>query len=207
MELKLVPMEGEKTISKEEKERRKKRAQPIPPEKLQGFSSTEQKEIKTFLAALVVLTEQYHHDMDQKAEHKENLDYYENHIEKLQADRQALFQNPTPAVEKFIKLLDLYAMEPWHEFELMIAGIRGDDLHHYYETKLKATVDQYHVRVEDDLDREQENRLLNEMKCRMTAKEIHDLVFFHPLEDLVRHLISGRQLISGEFWNVGLYDL
>jgi len=207
LELKLVPIEGEKVLTREEKERLKRRARPVSPEVIRRFSNTEQKEIKNFFALLIVLTEQFHHDMEQKGAHRDKLDYYEEQIAKLQADRQALFHNPLPSVAKFIELLDLYPMEPWHEYELMIAGIRGDDLKHYYETKLKATVDQYHVRVEDDLEREQDARLMRELKCRITAKEIRDLVLFHPLEDLVMHLIAGRQLITGEFWNVGLYDL
>jgi hypothetical protein len=207
MELKLVPIEGEKVISEEEKERIKRRARPISPEAIHRFSDAEQKEIKLFLAPLIVFTEQFHHDLEQKEEHKDNLDKYEEHITKLQVDRKALFENPLPSVAKFIELLELYPMEPWHEYELMIAGIRGDDLKHYYDTKLKATVDQFHIQVEGDTEKEQEKQLTRELKCRITPKEIRDLVLFHPLEDLVKHLIESRQLISGEFWNVGLYDL
>jgi hypothetical protein len=101
-------------------------------------------------------------------------------------------------VAKFIELLELYPMEPWHEYELMFVGIRGDDLKYYYDTKLKADIDQYHMQVEDSVEKEQEEQLARELKCRMTPKEIRDLV---------KYLIESRQLISGEFWNVGLYDL
>jgi len=211
MELKLVPIEGDergKVLSEEEKERLKRRARPIPPEVIRGFSDAEQKEMKFFLASLIVFTEQFNHDMELlKGELEYNRDYYEGHIDKLQVDRKALFENPSPPVAKFIKLLELYPMEPWHEYELMIAGIRGDDLKHYYETKLKAAVDEFHVHVEDGMDKDQEDQLTRELKCRMTPKDIQDLVLFHSLEDLVKHLIESRQLITGEFWNVGLYDL
>ena len=210
MELKLVPIEGDeggKVLSEEEKERLKRRARPIPPEVIRGFSDAEQKEMKFFLASLIVLTEQFHYDLAQIEEHKDNQAYYEEHIAKLQVDRKALFENPSPPVARFIELLELYPMEPWHEYELMIAGIRGDDLNHYYETKLKADMDEYHIQVEDDRDKEQEDQLTRELKCRMTPKDIRDLILFHALEDLVKHLVASRQLISGEFWNVGLYDL
>ena len=207
MELKLVPIEGEKVLSEEEKERLKRRAKPIPPEVIRRFNDAEQKEMRFFLASLIVFTEQFHHDLSQIEEHKDNQAYYEGHIEKLQVDRNALFENPSPAVAKFIELLELYPMEPWHEYELMIAGIRGDDLNHYYETKLKAAVDEYHIQVEGSTEKEQEELLTRELKCRMTPKDIRDLILFHSLEDLVKHLIASRQLISGEFWDVGLYDL
>ena len=207
MELKLVPIEGEKVLSEEEKERLKRRAKPIPPEVIRRFNDAEQKEMRFFLASLIVFTEQFHHDLAQIEEHKDNQAYYEGHIAKLQVDRNALFENPSPAVAKFIELLELYPMEPWHEYELMIAGIRGDDLNHYYETKLKAAVDEYHIQVEGSTEKEQEELLTRELKCRMTPKDIRDLILFHSLEDLVKHLIASRQLISGEFWDVGLYDL
>jgi hypothetical protein len=207
MELKLVPIEGEKVLTEEEKERIKRRARPISPEVIRRFSDAEQKEMRFFLASLIVFTEQFHHDLAQIEEHKDNQDYYEEHIAKLQVDRKALFENPSPPVAKFIELLELYPMEPWHEYELMIAGIRGDDLNHYYETKLKADIDEYHTQVEGNIEKEQEDQMKRELKCRMTPKDIRDLILFHSLEDLVKHLIASRQLISGEFWNVGLYDL
>ena len=207
MELTLEPIEGEKLLSEEEKERIIRRSRPIPPEVIRRFNDAEQKEMKIFLSTLIVLTEQFQHDLDQIEEHKDNEEYCEKHIAKLQVDRLALFENPSPSVTKFIELLELYPMEPWHEYELMIAGIRGDDLNHYYETKLKATVDKYHVQVEGKLEKEQEDKLVRELKCRMTPKDIQDLILFHSLEDLVKHLISSRQLISGKFWDVGFYDL
>ena len=207
MELSLEPIEGEKILSEEEKERIKRRALPIPEEAISRFSDTEQKEMRFFLASLIVLTEQFHHDSERKEDYKDNLYFYKETIDKLQANRVALFKNPSPPVANFIKLLELYPMETWYEYELMIAGIRGDDLHRYYETSIKATVDEHHVRVEGNTEKEQEDQLTRDLKCRMTPKDIQDLILSHSLEDLVKHLISSRQLISGKFWDVGMYDL
>jgi len=207
MELKLEPMAGEKVLSEEEKERIKRRARPISPEDIRCFSDEDQKEIKLFLASLTVFTEQFQYDSERKEDYKDNLDYYKERIDKLQANRAALFDNPSSPVAKFIKLLELYTMEPWHEYELMFAGIRGDDLNRYYETTIKATVDEYHIQVEGNTEKEQEDQLTRELKCRMTPKDIQDLIFFHSLEDLVKHLIASRQLISGKFWDVGLYNI
>jgi len=201
-----VPIEGEKILSEEEKERIKRRARPISPEEIRCFSDEDQKEIKLFLASLTVFTEQFHHDSEQKEDYKDNLDYYKENIDKLQASRVALFKNPSPPVANFIKLLELYPMEPWHEYEMMIAGVRGDDLNHYYETKLKALVDEHHVQVEGNTDMGQDDLQTRELKCRMTPKDIQDLVLSHSLKDLVKHLIASRQLVSGVFWNAG-YDL
>ena len=163
--------------------------------------------MRFFLASLIVLTEQFHHDSERKEEYKDNLDFYKENIDKLQASRVALFKNPSPPVANFIKLLELYPMETWYEYELMIAGIRGDDLHRYYETSIKATVDEHHVRVEGNTEKEQEDQLTRDLKCRMTPKDIQDLILSHSLEDLVKHLVASRQLISGKFWDVGMYNL
>lgn len=207
MELKLEPIEGEKILSEEEKERIKRRALTIPEEVIHRFSDEEQKEMKSFLASLIVLTEQYHHESERKEDYKDNPDHYKEQIDKIQAGRVALFANPSPPVAKLIKLLELYPMEPWHEYELMIAGVRGDDLKRYYETSMKATVDEHHIRVEGNMEKEQEDLQTRDLKCRMTPKDIQDLILFHSLEDLVKHLISSRQIISGKFWNIGMYDL
>jgi len=207
MELKLEPIAGEKVLSEEEKERIKRRSRDIPEEVIRRFSDAEQKEMRFFLASLIVMTEQYHNESERKEDYKDNLDYYKEQIDKLQGNRVALFKNPSPPVAKFIKLLELYPMEAWHEYELMIAGVRGDDLHRYYETSIKATVDEHHIRVEGNTEKEQEAQLTRDLKCRMTPKDIQDLVLAHSLEDLVKHLIASRQLISGKFWDVGMYNL
>lgn len=207
MELSLVPIEGEKIISEEEKERAKRRARHIPPEELTRFDNEDRKQIKHFLTLLISLSERFHHDMKENAEDQDETGSYERHIAKLQAQRRALFEAPPPAVADFIELMQFFAMEPWPEFEMMIAGIRGEDLQRYYDTKLKTAVDPFHMSAEDDIDRTQDERMELARKCRVTPHEIEELVRFHSLESLVKHLIDGRRLMTGEFWNLSHYDL
>jgi hypothetical protein len=207
MKLSLVPLEGEKTLSEEEKERAARRARHIPPEKLRRFDNEDRKQIKHFLTLLITLTERLQHDMKEHSDGPGDTAAYEKHIVKLQTQRQALFDSPPPPVADFIELLNLYAMEPWPEFEMMIAGVRGEDLQRYYDTKLKSAVDPFHMDVEDEVERAQDERLELAKKCRITPHEIKELVLFHSLESLVEHLIHGRQLMSGDFWDVGHYDL
>lgn len=207
MKLSLVPIEGEKVISDEEKERAKLRARHIPPEKLSRFDNEDRNQITHFLTSLITLSERLHHDMKEHAEDPGDTASYHKHIVKLQAQRQALFDAPPRAVADFIELLLFYAMEPWPEFEMMIAGIRGEDLQHYYDTKLKTAVDPYHMNAEDDVERAQDEQIELVKKCRITPHEIKELVQLHSLESLVKHLIDGRRLMTGEFWNLGHYDL
>ncbi|MEN8197989.1 MAG: hypothetical protein ABFS30_15990 [Pseudomonadota bacterium] len=207
MELSLVPIEGEKVISEEEKERRKRRARHIPPEELSRFDNEDRKQIKDFLTLLITLSERFHRDMEEHAEDQGETNSYGKHIAKLQAQRQVLFDDPPPAVGDFIELLQFFAMEPWPEFEMMIAGIRGEDLKRYYDTNLKTAADPFHMRAEDDIDGAQDEQIELAMKCRITPHEIKELVQFHSLESLVKHLIDGRRLMTLDFWNISQYDL
>lgn len=184
-ELSLVPIEGEKAISEEERERAKRRTREVPPAKLSRFDDEDRKQIKHFLTLLITLTERLHHDMMEHAEDQGETDSHEKHIAKLQAQRHALFDAPPPAIADFIELLQFVAMEPWPEFEKMIAGIRA----------------------EGDADRAQDEQMESAKKCRITPHEIKELVQCHSLESLVQHLIHGRRLMSGEFWNLSHYDL
>ncbi len=207
MKLSLVPIEGEKVISDEEKERGKRRARQIPPEELSRYDNEDRKQIKDFLTLLITLSERFHHDMNEHAKDQDEADSYEKEIAKLQAQRQALFDDPPPAVGDFIELLQFYPMEPWPEFEMMIAGIRGEDVQRYYVTKLETAADPFHMHAEDDVEGAQSEQLELAKKCRITQHEIKELVQFHSLESLVTHLIDGRRLISGDFWNASHYDL
>ena len=206
MELSLVPMEGKEAISEEEKERANRRARQIPPEELTRFDNEDRKQIKHFLTSLITLSERLHHDVEH-SEDRDETDAHEKHIAKLQAQRHALFDTPPPPIADFIDLLQFFAMEPWPEFEMMIAGIRGEDLKGYYADKLKVAVDPFHVGVEDDVDRAQDEQMETAKKCRITSHEIEELVQFHSLESLVKNLIHGRQLMNGEFWKLSHYDL
>ena len=206
MKLSLEPMEGEKAISEEEKARAERRARPILPEELSRFDSEDREQIKHFLNLLISLSERLHHDMVEHADGGGD-DSHEARIAKMQAERQALFDAPPPAVADFIELLQFYAMEPWPEFEIMIAGIRGEDLQRYYETKLKAAADSRYLSAEGDVDRAQDDQTQAAQKCRITPHEIKEIVEGHSLERLVKQLIHGRGLMNGEFWKLSHYDL
>ena len=207
MELSLVPIEGEKVISEEERERAKRRTREVPPAALSRFDNEDRKQIKHFLTLLITLTERLHHDMMEHAEDQGETDSHEKHIAKLQAQRQALFDAPPPAIADFIELLQFFAMEPWPEFEKMITDIRGEDAQDYDEAKSKAADDPYHMGAEGDADRAQDEQMEPAKKCRITPHEIKELVQCHSLESLVQHLIHGRRLMNGEFWNLSHYDL
>jgi hypothetical protein len=46
-----------------------------------------------------------------------------------------------------------------------------------------------------------------EMKGRITPKEIEKLINHYTLDELVKHLIDARRIMSGDFWDEGFYDL
>ena len=205
MKLELEPIEGEKILTEEEKERLKRRTRPIPPDALSRFSDSDKRDIKTFLTKLIVLTEHVDHDM----KHEDQFTDHEQHILSLNQARQALFQNPGPSLAEFIALLELCPSEAWKEFEATIAFLREEDLRHYHESLQKtginaATNNPFLMQEEDNI--EAEHKAL-EMKGRITPKEIQELISHYSLEDLVKHLIDARRVISGDFWNEGFYDL
>lgn len=205
MKLELVPIEGEKILSEEEKERLKRRTRPVPPEALQRLNLLEQAQCKDFLVNLIILTEQYHHDMEQH----DQPEGHETHMLELNAKRVALFANPTPVLQGFIELLELYAMEAWQEFEILIKSLREEDLHRHRDTRLSTGIraaEKNPFLMQTDRDVEEEHMEL-EMKTRITPAEIRALLLHYSLEEIVRHLIDARKVASGEFWNDGYYDL
>lgn len=210
MRLELVPIEGERVISKEEQEWKNKRNHPIPPEILLQFKKDERVKIKKFLVRLIVLTEQFNHDMKQLGiSAEEQQEFYKQELRKLNNDRQALFQNPPRYLERFIKLLELCPMEPWHEFEALIKSLQDEDMQHYRDTKLatgiEAALDNpFLMRTEDEID---EEHVALKMKCRITPCEIEELITHNSLENLVRYLIDARRINTGAIWDRGFYDL
>jgi len=205
MKLELEPIEGEKILTEEEKERLKRRTRPIPPDALSRFSDIEKQEIKNFLTKLIVLTEHVDHDM----KHENQFEDYEQHIMSLNQSRQAIFQNPSPSLANFIALLELCPSEAWKEFEALLAFLREEDLRHYHEAAQKtgivaATNNPFLMQEEDNI--EAEHKAL-QMKGRITPKEIQEVITHYSLEDLVKHLIDARRIISGDFWDEGFYDL
>ena len=208
MELELVPMDGEKVVTEEEKERLKRRIKPIPPEKLEVFSEEDRKQIKHFLIQLIAVTEQIHHEIDIENPPSDQKE----HIDKMHSLRRDLFTEQHAAVKRFCELLEISAAEPWHEFEVLISELLGEDRHHYFETKnesgVNAALDNpFLMQVEDKQDRAEEERLTLTAKSRMTPHEIGELIYHHSLEDIVKDIISARNVISGQFWDDEYYDL
>ena len=205
MKLELEPIEGEKVLTEEEKERLKRRTRPIPPDALSLFSDAEKQEIKSFLIKLIVLTEHVDHDM----KHEDQFEDYDQHMLSLNQARQAIFQNPSPSLARFIALLELCPSEAWKEFEALIAFLREEYLRHYHEaaqkTGINAAANNPFLMQEDD-NIEAEHIELG-MKGRITPKEIQELITHYSVEDLVKHLIDARRVISGDFWDEGFYDL
>ena len=207
MELSLVPIEGQEQISEEEKARAERRSRRIPPEEVSRFDNEDRKLIKNFLTSLITQSERFHHDMREHVVVHDETEAHEIHIAKLHAQRHALFEDAVPVIADFIELLQFFEMEPWPEFEMMIAGIRGEDQQAYYEAKLAAAVDPYRMDMEGDTERAQDEQMENAKKCRITPTEIEELIQFHSLESLVKNLIHGRRLMNGQFWDASHYNV
>lgn len=205
MKLELEPIEGEKILTEEEKERLKRRTRPIPPDALAPFSDDEKNKIKSFLIKLIVLTEHVDHDM----QHEDQFDDFEEHISSLNKTRQAIFENPSPSLKKFIDLLELCPSEAWKEFEALIAFLREEDLRHFHEAEQKSGIEAaadnpFLMQAENNIEAEHKEL---EMKARITPKELEILINQYTLEDLVKNLIDARRILSGDFWDDGFYDL
>ena len=205
MKLELAPIEGEKVLTEEEKERLKRRSRPLPPDALAQFSDQDKNLIKIFLIKLIILSEHVDHDM----QHEEQFDDFDAHMLSLNQARQGLFQNPTPSLKKFIALLELCPSEAWKEFEALIKFLREEELRHFHEAEQKSGIEAaadnpFLMQKEDNIEAEHKEL---EMKGRITPKEIEELINHYSLEELVKHLIDARRVLSGDFWDEGFYDL
>ena len=207
MKLSLVPLDGEKVFSDEEKERMKRRMLHIPPAVLGRFDNQACNQIKDFLISLLILSERIHYEMKEHAKTADEVDSYDMATAKLQAERQALFDDSSLAVRAFVELLQLHAMEPWPDLEMMIASIRGEDVQRYYEAESNPAADPSDADASKRIEQAKKEQMELTVKCRITPHEVRELVQFHSLENLVKHLVEGRRLASGAFWNVGHYDL
>ena len=210
MNLELLPIESEKILTEEEKQWFKKRAHHIPPEILLQFQEDEREKIKKFLVRLMVLTEQFDHDIKQVARISEDQHaYYKNEIEKLNKDRQSLFLNLPKYLENFVKLLELCPMEPWHEFDVLIKSLQNEEMQHYRDTRLNTGIsaaldNPFLMQAEDEIE---EEHLELTMKCRITPHEIENLIMHNSLENLVKMLVDARRIDTGIIWDRGFYDL
>lgn len=205
MDLELEPIEGERVISEEEQERRRYRTRSITPEELALFNTVEKAACRDFLARLIVLTEQFQHDLDQ---HDPSEACQEN-IRRLNEKRQALFIDPPGWLKDFIVLLELYPMEPWAEFSVLIRRLQSEDRKRHYaaisETGIEAAYDNpFLMQMDDDSD-DSPSALAGQ--ARITPAEIEALLSRYPLGELVNHLTSARRVSAGEFWDEEYYDL
>jgi hypothetical protein len=206
MKLELVPIEGQKILSEEDKERLKRKLRHPTREELDSFSPEDLRVIKGFLTHFIILSEQLHYEMaDEK-----HLAELEDHIAKLYLERQALFEQAPEPVKRFNELMDLCGVEPWRVIEVIIAGLRGEDRRIYFETKnkagIQAAVDNPFLMQVDDDATEQLLALAAKAK-RLTQRELEDLIAHHSLESMIKELIIGRKVNYGVFWSDDYYDL
>jgi hypothetical protein len=204
VELSLVPREGEKLLSPEEREEMKRRIRTIKPAELEVFSNTDRQQIQVFLARLIELSEHLHHDMEDEAHVME----HQEQIADLHSRRQALFAELPPKIEEFVHLIDLCAAEPWLEYEVFLHRLQGIRRKRYFDVKNKqgvgASQDNPFLMELDDLGQEKQDAM-NE-QTRLTDQDIEGLIFGFPLEELVSNLIDARKIITGQFWDDEYYD-
>ena len=205
MELSLIPREGEKLLSPEEREAMKKRIRKIRPEELAHFTKQDRQGIKVFFARLIALSEHVHHDMEDEEHVMENMEK----IEKLHAERQHLFSKVDDKVFEFVRIVDLCAAEPWLEFEVFMQRLKAILRKKYYQVKNGGGVDAaagnpFLMQV-DNLVSEKQDDLAK--LTRITEQEIEGLIFRFSLVELVANLIDARKIITGQFWDDEYYDL
>ena len=205
MKLELVPIEGERILTSEEKERLRSRARPIPPAAIEAFTDDEAQEIKDFLVNFITVIEQLHHDKVQE----DHPEYYERQINALEAKRHAMFQDLSSGLARFIKLLDLCPMEPWQEIKALLEHLRQEyfwDNHGVKrDTGIDAVFDNPFLLQEDDYTEEDNMEL--RLRCRISPNEIYVIVSHFTLLDLVKQIIKSRKCILGGFWDDEHFDL
>ena len=205
MKLELVPIEGERILTSEEKERLHSRARPIPPAAIEAFTDDEAQEIKDFLVSFITVIEQLHHDKVQE----DHPEYYERQINALEAKRHAMFQDLSSGLARFIKLLDLCPMEPWQEIKALLEHLRQEyfwDNHGAKrDTGIEAVFDNPFLLQEDDYTEEDNMEL--QLRCRISPNEIYVKVSHFTMLDLVKQIIKSRKGILGGFWDDEHFDL
>ena len=211
MKLELEPIDGERVMSKEEKEWHEMRMRPISPEVMRQFDNDAGNSIKVFLIQLIMLTQHFHSDMEVHDNcSEEQQEFYKEESRKLNSDRMALFQNVSPPLKVFIKILNLCPMENWQEFESLMKNLQDKDLHAYRElchaTGISAALDNpFLMQVDEDI--EEEHMELAMKSKKITPLEIEALIMHYSLGEIVEELINVRKVGSGSFWEADFYDL
>lgn len=198
-------------MSKEEKEWHEMRMRPISPEIMRQFDNDAENSTKVFLIQLIMLTQQFHSDMEDHDNcSEEQQEFYKKESKKLNKDRLALFQNVSPPLKEFIKILNLYPMENWQEFEGLIKNLQNKDLQAYHDlchtAGISAALDNpFLMQVEEDT--EEEHMELAMKSKKITPIEIEAIIRHYPLGEIVEQLINVRKVYSGSFWEADFYDL
>ena len=211
VELELEPIDGVRVISKEEKEWHAMRMRPISPQVLRQFENDAEDSIKKFLIKLIILTQQFHADMEEHEDcSEEQQEFYKKESRKLNRDRLALFQNVPPLLKEFIKVLNLFPMESWQEFEGLIKNLQVKNMHTYrdlsHATGISAALDNsYLMQVEEDVEEEHMELVMKSRK--ITHSEIEALIMHYSPGEIVEQLIGVRKVSSGNFWENDFYDL
>ncbi|MGB5439952.1 MAG: hypothetical protein WBN90_09955 [Gammaproteobacteria bacterium] len=205
MTLELVPIDGERILTPEEKERLRSRTRNIPPAAIEAFTEGEVEEIKDFLVHFILVNEQLHHDK----KHEDLTEYYKSRIEALQAKRHAMFEDLSPGLARFIKLLDLCPMEPWKEIEALIEHLQKDNFWDEYrvrrDTGIEAALDNPFLLQQDD--HIEADNLELRVQCRVTPSDVYSMIAHLSLQDLVKHIINSRKRIIGCFWDDEHFDV
>lgn len=205
MKLELIPIDGERILTAEEKERLRSRIRPIPPAATEAFTDDEVQEIKDFLAHFIILNEQLHHDKAQE----DHPEYYERPIKALEAKRHAMFQDLSPGLARFIELLDLCPMEPWREIKALLEHLRQDNFWDNYgvksDTGIEAALDNPFLLQKDD--HIEEDNMELQLQRRISPDEVYALISRFPLQDLVKQIIKSRKCVIGGFWDDEHFDL
>ena len=198
MELELVPIEGEKLLSPKEREQMLKRIREIPPDAFKHLSDADRHAIKTFLYHDISLSLLLHNDM----EDKEHLSDHREHMQKVHATRQKLFDSIPPVVHEFCQLVDISPMEPWLEWDVLLKSLMSEKHTQYYKTKNESGVaanlnNPFLMKIDDDIEDKHYDEM---MKTKITPHEIEELIFHFSVEEIVGLIIRARKVITGTFW-------
>ena len=205
MDLELVPIEGREEVSQEEKNKKKKRSARIKPELLEQFSSSDEVEIKIFLAKMIILIDEFHHEMEEE-------EFSEGQRERLaiiNEKRFVLFEDQSESLSRFIKLLALAPIESSEEIDIFVKEMRRAELQGHFKTTMEsgisaATDNPFLMQLDDDIADKHKDL---EMQTRATPGEIEALVRRFSLEEIIDYLITARKMTTGEFWTDDYYDL
>ncbi|MCU7833727.1 MAG: hypothetical protein KZQ83_00635 [gamma proteobacterium symbiont of Taylorina sp.] len=205
MKLELEPLEGEKLLPPEEREQMIKRIKPILAEELAHFSDNDCLQIKSFIIQLITYSEIIHHYM----EDKEHVREHEDQLMKNHHNRRGVIENASDVVKEYIQLVDISAVEPWLEWEVLIKLFRSELHKRLYEIRdnsgiAEASKNPFLMQVDNVADEQAQDI---QQQGRLTSSDIEEYVFQFSIEEITNMIISSRKIITGAFWGGDYYDL